>query len=552
MAIAYSGRAITLWDLEEDAYYGNCGKKLPSGETSTHLVTALVFNPNPAIGLLAASYLDGELVLLDPFNDQDLESFRANCHTLAANPDGRLLAGAAGSGIIEIYEFDTLRLLYRVRSSSFYIKQIVFSRDSLHFADIRGSQCNVWEPAILLRDLVGDDSSESTSSSITEAVSSDTKIKVSAMILHPKGEVVFCGKDDGSVSLYSLKTGSQLSALYRHKSLVRILTTWSQGDVIMSVDVSNAIVAWNLKKLQKEGWAPDKLQFQSRLDCGSSIVEVLVGDAARKFILSTRKSDHLWTIDGLQQDEQIYSDRPEIRKWMQHQHSPLHMVCVEGAAAHIYAWSDWSKVTSVSLTIDMTGMQLKSIIPYTLGHRQVILFELCELDGSVDTQSLHLLHAEDLSIDSIAAKEVASEAVEDGNHAGTISTSHRPVAATILVPILDSQLTALASVMTHVVGLSDAGKLVFLDTRSWVCSVDLGSLDNASVSYSRHFFVPYDWFAGIRDVICALAQGDIVFARNNDVAIVKGGLEYVQNVNVDVEVAESNRNNGLLAVPVNR
>lgn len=48
-AVAYSGRPITLWDLREDTYYGSCGKKLPSGETSTHLVTALVFNPNPDI-----------------------------------------------------------------------------------------------------------------------------------------------------------------------------------------------------------------------------------------------------------------------------------------------------------------------------------------------------------------------------------------------------------------------------------------------------------------------------------------------------------------------
>jgi WD40 repeat protein len=45
LAVAYSGRPITLWDLEEDTYYGSCGKKLPNGETSIHLVTALVFNP---------------------------------------------------------------------------------------------------------------------------------------------------------------------------------------------------------------------------------------------------------------------------------------------------------------------------------------------------------------------------------------------------------------------------------------------------------------------------------------------------------------------------
>ena len=551
MAIAYDGQPITLWDLEEDTYYGSCGKKLPSGETSTHRVTALVFNPNPAIGLLVASYLDGDLVLLDPFDDQDLESFRANCHTLAANPDGRLLAGSAGSGTIEIYEFDTLRLLYRIKSSNSYIKQLVFSKDSLHFADIRGSQCNIWEPAVLLRDFVGDDSSESTSVSLVEASSFETKAKISAMILYPRREAVFCGKDDGSVSLYSLKTGSELRTLYCHKSLVRILAGWLQADVILSVDVSNAIFAWSLKKSQ-EGWMPDKLLFQSRLDCESAIVQVLLGHAAGKFILSTRESDHLWTIDGLQQEARTYSDKPGIRNWMQHQYSPLHVVCIEGAAAHIHTWKDWSKVASISFTIDMTGLQLKSITPYSLERKQLILLELCELNGSMHTHGLHLLDATSFSIESIVATEAVSKTADDGKHAQTVSIGEGTTSATISVTLLGPQLATLARYVTHLVGIGESGKLVFLDKRSWVCSVDLGSLDNASLSYSRHFFVPYDWFAGTRDIICALTQREIVFARNNDVAVVKGGLEYVENIDVEIEGAESNMTTGLSVPPAAR
>lgn len=46
LAVTYSGRPIMVSDLEEDAYYESCGKKLPNGER-THFVTALVFNPNP-------------------------------------------------------------------------------------------------------------------------------------------------------------------------------------------------------------------------------------------------------------------------------------------------------------------------------------------------------------------------------------------------------------------------------------------------------------------------------------------------------------------------
>lgn len=531
LAVAYSGRPIMLWDLEEDTYYGGCGKKLASGETSTHMVTALIFNPNPNIGLLAASYLDGELVLVDPFNDQELESFRADCHTLAVSPDGRLLAGGAGGGTIQIYEFDTLRLLYRVKSSNFFIKQLAFSRDSLHLSDVRGSHCNVWEPAVLLRDSVGDESSEGTSMSFVDAVSSDTKVKVSAMVLHPKGEVVFCGKDDGSVCLYDLKTGTQLRKLYCHKSLVRILTWWPQSDTIMSVDISNRIFAWQLIKSQKDGWVAENQLFQSRLDCGKSIIQVLASETAGKFILSTRESDHLWRIDGQQEDVRTCSDRPGIRKWIQHQQSPLHVICIEGAAAHIYSWADWSEVALVHLSPEATGLQLKSVTPYILGHRWRVLLELSELDGSPDTRDLRLLDAAPFSTENFPTHEDFSEVAKEREDAIKITSTE---AAAASIPLHGLQLTALAHRVAHVIGLGNANQLIFLDTHSWVCSADLEGLSSSSVSYLRHFFVPYDWFAGTRDVICAVAQRDVMFARNNDVAIIKGGLEYAEEVDVEI------------------
>lgn len=535
LAVAYSGRPITLWDLEGDSYYGCCGKNWTNGETSTHMITALVFNPNLNIGLLAASYLDGELVLLDPFNDQELEGFRADCHTLAASPDGRLLAGGAGGETIQIYEFETLRMLYRVKSSNFYIKQLAFSRDSLHFVDIRGSHCNVWEPAVLLRESVGDDSSEGTSTSFFEVVASDTKANISAMVLHPKGEFVFCGKDDGSVSLYDLKTGAELRTLYRHKSLVRILTWWPQSDIIMSIDASNGILAWNLKE-SHEGWGAEKLLFQSHLDYQSVISQVLPGEATGRFILSTRKSDYFWSIDGHQEDARTYPDTPGIRTWIQHQQSPSHLICVEDAAARIYAWEDWSEVAWVPLTTNLTGLQLKSVIPYLSDYRRQILLELSELDGSPDTCSLHLLDAVPFSTESFCSNEAVSEAVKGRNDADNVSITKENAAA-ISVPLLGSQLAALAQRAAHVIGLGDANQLIFLDTHSWVCSAGLEGLSNNRVSYTRHFFVPYDWFAGKRDILCMVTKRDVLFARNDGIAIIKGGLEYAEKVNAEVKRA---------------
>ena len=531
LAVAYSGRPITLWDLEADAYYGSCGKKLSGGETSTHPITALVFNPNPAIGLLAASYLDGELVLLDPFDDLELESFRVHCHTLAVSPDGRLLAGGAGFGIIQIYEFDTLKLLYRVKSSNFYIKQLAFSRDGLYLTDIRGSQCNVWKPAALLRDVLGDDSSEGTSTSFVDVVASDTKNKLSAIAVHPQGEQVICGKDDGSISLYDMRTGTQVRTLYSHKSLVRIITWWCQSEIIMSVDASNGIFAWKLNA-QKDGWVAEKILLQSRLDCGNSITQVLPGEAAGKFILSTRESDYLWSIDGQQQDSRTHSDRPGIRKWIQHQQSSLHMICVEGAVAYIYAWGDWSEIACITLATKVAGLQLKTVTPYLSGHGTFFILELSELNGSADTRHLHFVDGVAFTIGSDDNNRAALEEANAGRGYGTAPFTEDVTA--ISAPFVGPQLAILASYIAHVIGFSDTNKLVFLDKHSWVCSIDLESLEQGSISYSRHFFVPHDWFSGVRSIICAIVKREVLFARNEDIAIVKGGLEYSETVTIEV------------------
>lgn len=539
LSVAYSGRPIMLWDLEEDQYYGSCGKKLVTGETSTHLVTALVLNPNPDIGLLVVSYLDGELVLLDPFDDRELESFRANCHTLGASNDGRLLAGGAGAGTVHVYEFDSLKLLYRVKCSDLYIKQLAFSKDGHHLADIRGSHCNVWKPAILLTDAAGDLSSQDTSSSYVDVVVSEPEVKITALDVHPREAIVICGMNNGLIVVYDLKSGVELQTLHSHKTLVRSLTSSGTYDRIISVDAANGICSWQLKNSPREALVTETPLLQSRLDCGESIVQVLIGDAVGKFILSTRKSDHLWSITGHQEQTQYYSHTSEVRKWAQHQHSPLHVVCFEGVVARIHAWEDWSLVKSVSIAINFTGLQLSSIISIQeipISRSQIIL-ELSQVDGSPDTRVLCLLDGAAFAIENLDTRggEMSLGLMDKNKDEAAIAERLGPAA--ISVPILSPQLTALANKVAHIIGLGNKNEIVFLDTRSWVCSVRLDDLGDGKVSYSRHFFVPHDWFAGAKDTICVVAKRDVIFAPSHGLAIVKGGLEFDEKTTILVNNA---------------
>lgn len=546
LAVAYNTQPIALWDMEEDAYVGCCGKKLSNGETSTHIVVALAFNPNPDIGLLAAAYLDGDLALLDPFADQQLECFRADCQTLAPSPDGRLLAAGGADGMIYIYEFDSFKLLYRVKSSNSYIKQLSFARDSLRLADIRGAQCTVWEPETLLRRSLSDDSSgpTTTSTSTVEIVSVEAKAKITAMVVHPTAEVIFCAKDDGSVVLYDRKTAASLRTLCTHKSPVRLLAWCERRAALLSFDGSNRIFLHGIQKSPNQGWLADvTVAFKSYLESEKAIIDVLVGDTADKFVVSTRDCDHMFTLgSGEHERERADPYIAGFRKWVCHPQSPLHLVCIYDTKICIYSWVDWSEARALSLQLDDDLLQLKKATFCSLGQRQRVILESSARNGSTSTNKITIFDMEH-AFSGVDNSQSLPENRSDDAAASSQSISDQETVAAIMIPPpvapFEPELTTFAPNIAHVIGLNDSGRIIFLDRSSWVCTAVLSEAGltfeqgQGSPMIFRHFFVPYDWFAGRRDLVCALAQGDIMLSRGGDLAVIKNGFQLEERVLVE-------------------
>ena len=46
---------------------------------------------------------------------------------------------------MQLLEFETLQLLFRVNAADYGIRGLSFSSVNLRFLDARGTQCNVWE-----------------------------------------------------------------------------------------------------------------------------------------------------------------------------------------------------------------------------------------------------------------------------------------------------------------------------------------------------------------------------------------------------------------------
>ncbi|KAL2842498.1 hypothetical protein BJX68DRAFT_270673 [Aspergillus pseudodeflectus] len=538
LAVAYSGQSIALWDMKEDVYAGSCGKKHPNGETSTHVVTALAFNANPDISLLAVAYLDGDLALLDPFADEQLECFRANCQTLCSSPNGRLLAAGGANGIINIYEFDTLKVLYQVKSSSTYIKQLAFAKDSMLLADIRGAQCTVWEPEALLREPIREDSSGITSTTVVDTISMEAKAKVTAMVVHHTSEVIFCGKDDGSVVIYEQKTATSLGTLYSHKSPVRLLVWIARRDALLSIDASNRIFLYRIQKKASKEWPLNPtVIFKSHLDSEKAITDVLVGDMVAKFLVSTRDSDYLFNLNsGEYEEERTQPQVSGIRKWLPHPKSPLHLMCVDNVKVRAYCWSDWSELSSITLSLDNIVAELKSTSLYSIGEKQRIMLNLFYLNNSVNTNKIVLIDVDCLDIgnvDSSFSPEKQVESMTALNQNTTEEDERNMITTPSLGDLFRLRMTDFDIDVNHIIGISESKELVFLNQSFWVCSIDLRKSrleikqhkDYPAITIFQHFFVPYDWFAGGRDIVCAFAKRDLILTRGGELAMIRGGFD---------------------------
>lgn len=148
IAAAQRGLPIGLYDMESGTFIGTCeretDREIEQASYSLSHIQDLVFSTSSKISLLGALYHDGDLVSFDPSELVVVARVRANAQTISCSSNGRLLVTGDANGTIQVFEFDSLRLVYRVVGSNFPIKKIAFSGDGLRFYDIRGSQCNVW------------------------------------------------------------------------------------------------------------------------------------------------------------------------------------------------------------------------------------------------------------------------------------------------------------------------------------------------------------------------------------------------------------------------
>ncbi|KAI4174488.1 MAG: hypothetical protein LQ343_002245 [Gyalolechia ehrenbergii] len=264
LAVVYRGQDILVWDLERDALYDTYSKM--AGEnpmlgrrTADPGAIALIFSRAPSTNLLAAAYSDGELILFDTIDGKVKALTVANAHTLACSPDGRTLAGGDGSGKLQIFDFETLELLYCIYSAEYNIRQLQFSGDNLQILSIRGSHCRIWDPVVLVRPDAEEESSDAISIS---TMPQESKVKdkedtpmVTSIACFKRGEIFYCGKEDGSVHMYEAKSGRHI------KKLAETLGTRSKSKILLWDSSNFSIEAKTAVAVPEYHYLADQVQL---------------------------------------------------------------------------------------------------------------------------------------------------------------------------------------------------------------------------------------------------------------------------------------------------
>ena len=503
-------------------------------------VLDVAFNENLEQNLMAVAYQDGDLVTMNPWTLQQQHAYHLNAHILAASPDGHTLAAGDSECVISLFAFDGLRLLCRIESLEERIMGIVFASNSLRFFDLRGNTCNVWEPAVLIKKNLADDSSSEAeeydmpASSLVCTRTFEGSKAITVMTQAGDSNYVFCGREEGTITVHDISSGRVCAELKFHARMVDIrhLEWNATGKVLFSVDASGRCIATRLSlpasstattAVQKQQQQLQLQQAEHILDFRASdtVIQALISPDATTFLISTQSGEELHA-PGTTPTLITQSTHSQAKaRWLPHPTNSAHVLLFtnDGQLLHIFRWTDLHRETppqgiAITLSPELTSVTLSDEWHTRPGLSTLV--QTTTIPNSIQTGFLTL----DLS----------------GVDAAT--TTHLPITVTT---------RRLVSPAKHILGIHRS-TLYFISSRGWVCSIGLKGGLGASKGYVRHFFVPSVWQSGGGGELIArvVNKGSVAMAYRDEVVVFSGFLEFEHKCGFEEE------GGGREVVPVER
>lgn len=498
MAAAFRNSHLVIRHIEEDEKIGTFEKEGCEGWEHPPQILDIAFNPVPELNLVAASYLDGEIVTFDPWTRRQKNVVQMYCSILACSPDGRTLAAGDNEGAIHLFGFDTLRLMYRISTLPERIMGLAFASNSLRIFDIRGSPANVWEPWVLIRRNTADDSSSEADDHITTVPearytrSFELGRSIVAMTQAGSGHLI-CGREDGLISVHNLQTKAPPLELQYHARAVPIqfLEWHAKTRTLFSVDVSGRCIAARFSS----SWTHESI-FDHR--ASSTVKQSLVKPDGSAYLLSTQEGEEYW--ENGRAHFSISAHSSTSSRWVVHPTKPTHLLLLDEAKIHLFQWKGLIRDTKdqgISLILDTST------------------------PGSPDAGEWFHRSGNDYLVQIRLAPGVGGIFLLDTSQIDSASTG----ASALFLR------TDLLPEVKHVLGVHRSD-LHFITKQGWVCSMSMKTIADPT-SYTRHFFIPPLWQNGRESIATVLAsRKSVAFAYRDELVIFQDFLEYAQKISL--------------------
>lgn len=537
LALAFRGKSLGLWSVETGRLVGRCQRRSDSnlmGSPSGMRVYPQRLTWNPIHEHVVGLYNDGTLFKWDPVDmySEQLES-SVEALELACSPDGRFVVTASGDGSLQVWQYDSLRLIYQLSCAS-PLTSMAVSSDARRIYDLRESFCNVWEPNSLIRLAESEEKTSETSSQHAESIQVSLTSEFKTAISEPvtalavaTGSSTYCfATDDGDLTLN----------VAGEEAITEAIGYIGATHLVYSPDESRiacADIEGSVTIRRASAGDDDALVTIARINPGSLVQQLLFTPSGSMMLIKGTEKLSLWDsgtgsfIAGRSFGQGDY-------RVALHPRDQECLIAIGADEIRLLSATDLSIVGSWKLQYPSKAVDAPKTAPnlskrpfsrYHTGHPGTVSV-VGKVLTSPDRQHVFVqtisdeAHGRGCSIDFFLL-DICSLAVEGGTPFAA-STEAQSLPSAVLrkieIPLgfIEDATPKTKAASRH--------SLAFIDVDFWVCT--WSPSDTKGEMMQRHFFLPNDWInLDCLEMVTVTPDGRFYCPRNGEIAVVTGGFE---------------------------
>ena len=529
VAVAYRGYPLSIWSLPDRRSIATLRREHGSRKHISNTWTGVDrvrWHPNG--GEILGLYNDGCVFKWNVY-EEDTQEVRARASEIDISNDGVVFATSDIGGVIKIWNYHHFAMVYQLSCDN-GITDICFSPDCRRIYDLNGSQCNVWEPNVLIRLTETEERAserESEAGSASQAASgseasAETADPVTALDASTTANLFCAGNDAGVIQLCDLK--GNRTEIYRSPRFLTIdLVHFSQdGHLVAYSELGGQV---GIFQIHRTGSAALEVMAKPTREIKTmdGVHQLLFSPDSKCLLIDGASTCRLWDLASGSSVREFGGSKHRAGRMLINNpkdENQFFDFCVNSATVHAWdghdilrtlQFSNALPMLSVSDSLDRAQLLRRRSSPVGIGRMEIT----SSVESIFHNDPEHIvLHTTQTSAGALTDSKVSIIETSSISPEGLATPDS---ALTIPLP---------ASIQSNIrkpVGLLER-RLIYLDHDSWVCTWSIDSR-NDSAGLQRHFFIPRDWLNAETLERCQLmSNGAFLFPHYGEVAVIESAL----------------------------